>query len=524
MISNEITSYLDNKYLNKAEYHMGRLHLHSLPSYLTVVMGNGCNIDCRHCYQWKNRDNLFRDAQLGADLRRELTAFYPYLSTLRIQGGEVFALRGFEDLLDDIGALVQRPIVSISTNATLIDEKWARRIVAMPLQSMTVSLDAGTAATFERVRRGAKFDQVVANIERVQRLKQSHNSPYPVLDSFFVIMRSNFREIPQFLDLMIDLGIKRVSFQTMLVDARNQEREPDIVDEVLCDAGEVAELHAILRGVLEYQARYFHRIAWSGLNSLFSAHKLPADFLDEQGCTLTPDQDDSETDASGPGNRYAHLIPPEIHPELGPFPGLHHTGKTGHTGTETCRNPWSTMFITENGDVSLCFLSDPVGNLYQTPLMQIWNSPAAIVKRSHLLHGKYLEGGCSKLWCEWREGDSGFRPDAESWRRLLQLTSALVARTRPKDIKKPVSPAQAWIKNPDHKGLQAVRRLLDERDSRVKELEALIVELWDKNGLLHEAGQKHIDHLENRIKQLESQLRKPHDYPSPGKHAASDGP
>src|SRR5438128_1391896 len=92
------------------------VYLYSRPRCLGLVLGNACNIDCIHCYQARNGSNLLRPPEIAAELRRELMAFYPYASTLRIQGGEVFAIRGFRDLIDDVAQLVRRPILSISTN------------------------------------------------------------------------------------------------------------------------------------------------------------------------------------------------------------------------------------------------------------------------------------------------------------------------------------------------------------------------------------------------------------------------
>jgi MoaA/NifB/PqqE/SkfB family radical SAM enzyme len=48
---------------------------------------------------------------------------YPYLSTVRFLGGEVFVLPGFQELIDDVVATVDRPIISLNTNGTLIDEE-----------------------------------------------------------------------------------------------------------------------------------------------------------------------------------------------------------------------------------------------------------------------------------------------------------------------------------------------------------------------------------------------------------------
>lgn len=499
---NEALVYLDNRYLNQAEFRLGRLHLQSMPRYLTLVLGNGCNIDCRHCYQLKNGDNLLRDPELGTTLRRELSSFYPFLSTLRLQGGEVFALRGFEQMLDDVQALVRRPLISISSNGTLINERWARRLVELPLQSLTISLDAATPETYAKLRRGGEFEVVLNNLRRLQSIKRELGSAYPVIDTFFVIMRSNFREIPAYLALMAALGVRRASFQVMLVDERNLVREPDLGrDECLGTPEEVRELHALLQTVMERQAPHFHSLSWSGVSDLLRSHGLDSDFLHEQASTLTPDQDQRDSECLPDGTaltRFTEHVPPEIHPELGAFPGLRPEDEdpTQHT----CPNPWSTLFITENGDVSLCFLSEPVGNLYQTPLVSIWNSPAAVAKRSHMLAGRYLGSGCSGLWCRWREGQTAAQSSVQSWRELLALTRDLVARLQHAQLPQP----EASLLDPrDRKGLQAVRRLLQARDTRIHELEAMVVKLWEQNGHLHEAGQRHIDHLEAELAALQ---------------------
>jgi len=119
--------YRMNLRLNRAEFARRRIVLESMPRYLSVVIGTRCNINCPYCYQEKTGDELLGSGHFGDHLRRELAAFYPYLSTFRIGGGEVFLIPGFEELVAEVSASAARPIISISTNGTLIDETWPRR-------------------------------------------------------------------------------------------------------------------------------------------------------------------------------------------------------------------------------------------------------------------------------------------------------------------------------------------------------------------------------------------------------------
>ena len=56
--------------------------------------------------------------------------------------------------------------------------------------------------------------------------------------------------------------------------------------------------------------------------------------------------------------------------------------------------------------------------------------------------------------------------------------------------------------------LGAVRRLLQSRERRILELEASLADLWEKNRLLHETGQSHIDHLEKQNRELFAEKRR----------------
>ncbi len=446
--------HLDNVRLSQMEYEQRRIFLRSRPRCLGVVLGNSCNIDCKHCYQSKDGSNLLRPPEIAREFRRELMGFYPYISTLRLQGGEVFALRGFSELIDDVAQTVDRPVLSISTNATLIDEAWAERLVRTPFSNITVSIDGGTRDTFHRLRQGADFDEVLANVDRIQRWKAKLQSPMPYLDSFFVVMRSNFREIPQYLELMRQHGFISVALQTMELSRENTARVPSLEqDELIAEASEVRELHAILSDALPRFRSSFKTIQMSGLQTLFETHGLGAQFLSEGENNLYPN---SEGLASG--------------------------------AFELCPNPWTTLFVVENGDVHLCFISEAIGNLYEEPLPLLWNSPKAMAKRSDMIAGRYMASGCSRQYCGWREGNrsdgSTDEINRQEWNELVHIA--------PADVESGTSGSLALVR----KTVAEERRKRAELEVYKRSLESSLAESRVQVEQLLEAGQRHIDHLE----------------------------
>ena len=50
--------YQANLRLNRAEFALRRTYFASMPRYLSVVIGNRCNINCPYCYQAKTGANF----------------------------------------------------------------------------------------------------------------------------------------------------------------------------------------------------------------------------------------------------------------------------------------------------------------------------------------------------------------------------------------------------------------------------------------------------------------------------------
>ncbi len=446
MINRERQIVEANLRLGRAEYRLNRSYLRSMPRTLGLVLGNACNIDCPHCYQEKNADNLLRPADIGRQFRRELLSLYPYLSALRVQGGEALAYSGFRELVDDVASVARRPLLSISTNGTLIDDEWAERMARLPFSSVTISIDGATPETYARLRRGSELRLVLANVARIRRWKQKLDSPHPALDSFFVILRSNFREIPQYLQLVHDNGFSSVALQIAEINATNTRREPLLAkNEVIEDPHDVAELYAVMRDSLPRARRCFRTVLVSGLRTLFEKHGYDASFLLEQENGLYPASDDLASPSPRSSGDSAETD----------------TDRRNSGDFELCPNPWTTLFVAENGDVHLCFLSEPVGNVYEAPLVEIWNSPRAVAKRLRMIQGRYIASGCSGNWCSWREG-----------KPAPPLNSVTTGSEWERDIDRGCVAANPFpISGEDsvRSELTSVRRMLAENNRRLKE-------------------------------------------------------
>lgn len=145
------------------------------PVRMEFNLSNACNLRCAHCNGdlssairvQEGRPPLPRP--YGEAFFEELREFVPGLRTAGFAGGEPFLERLNFRVFDLIREHNPALLCTINTNAT----QWSPRIEAalgeLDLNPI-VSLDGITPATFERVRRGASFDSVMANVERMRRV------------------------------------------------------------------------------------------------------------------------------------------------------------------------------------------------------------------------------------------------------------------------------------------------------------------------------------------------------------------
>lgn len=71
--------------------------------------------------------------------------------------------------------------VSFYTNGQLLDKTRARNLVDAGIDAIDISIDAGTPATFNRLRRGLDFDTVIANVRYLAGIRRG-DKPFITVD------------------------------------------------------------------------------------------------------------------------------------------------------------------------------------------------------------------------------------------------------------------------------------------------------------------------------------------------------
>ncbi len=194
--------FVANQELNLAEIRERRTVLRSRPMLLKVIPTLRCNLRCSMCFQ-----DYFGSVNLGENFWKEIEQLLSHVHEITFQGGEVTLAPDFRRFLDS-AALRMHPRVRLSliTNGTVLDPELLELLGRVRMNCVVVSVNAATRETYRAVAKKDLFSKVVENLCAWIKLGQEHRlGTFPVYASF-VVMRTNFRELPRFMELADEWG------------------------------------------------------------------------------------------------------------------------------------------------------------------------------------------------------------------------------------------------------------------------------------------------------------------------------
>jgi radical SAM protein with 4Fe4S-binding SPASM domain len=176
------------------------------PIYLQVEPTTRCNLRCTMCYGKYGR-RVCDD--LSLDNFKEIVSQFPHVIKIHLQGiGEPFLNK---DVFKMIRYAKSKGIqMDLATNTTLIDKDLAREIIAAGLDYIELSIDSPVAATYEAIRVGAAFENVVRNVKNLVEAKG--NLKKPEIKILSVVQDESVGEMPQLVEFAHKLDVKSIMF------------------------------------------------------------------------------------------------------------------------------------------------------------------------------------------------------------------------------------------------------------------------------------------------------------------------
>lgn len=293
----------------------------SVPTMLQLEPTNKCNLKCGMCH--RNFMPLSKIGELDfSDFRKIADPLFPYLEQVWLQGlGEPFLCK---DIFKMIRYLKGRNVfVNTVTNATLLTHDVCKRIISSGLDEISISIDGATANTYERIRVGANFKEVIENAQTLTSLIKRTTQNRPKVIAFTVAMKDNIHELPDLVTLTNKIGIEYlwaqdVQFQQLNAGLAKKEKSLRALAEG--HDKERAQIESYLKKALQLANNYGIQLVTYGGKSIFDR--------------------------------------------------LYISRKR-----QKCKWPWTGVYVTWDGYVSPCCIPSTYfcGNLFEKPFKRIWN-------------------------------------------------------------------------------------------------------------------------------------------------------
>lgn len=304
---------------------------------VTLDITNQCNLKCIMCPQSREKREKH---ELPFDVYRKLASeVFPFTEEIFFSCAyESTMSAAFADILDYLPQF-GIPKSALVTNATLLDRNKTTAIIRSGLKYLMISVDGARKKTYEAIRKGATFENLLDNIRLLNALKEEHKVCHPEIDLTFTLMKSNIGEMPLLAELAASLNVAIINFKPLQVHMREMEKEA--LD--CSDAGAIR-------------------------NNLIATRS----FAEKHGISVHLSPEMSVFDAENSGC---------------------HDASPRKTCSRKCVEPFPSFYIRPGGEVLPCTLwkEKPVGNVRHQSFDAIWNDADYRSLRSELNSGNFRE-------------------------------------------------------------------------------------------------------------------------------------
>ena len=296
------------------------------PRFVQIEPVGHCNLRCRMCpVRYRDTANAF----MAWDTYAAIVDALPQLTVLHLQGlGEPLLHPRFFDMADYAAA--RGVAVSVNTNLTVLTAAKAERAARGGLETIFVSVDGASAATYERIRVDARFDRLERNLARLLGAI-ARNGDGPRVELTAVAMRENVDELADLVVLTARWGVRALHVQHLCHDFGEST---------------LPARYAPMRAFVAGQTLLDHDPA-----------RVERAFADARAAARR----------HGIALRLPHLQPVEHAP--------------GTPGRSRCDWPWHGPYITYDGTaMPCCMVATPdraaLGNVARDGVAAVWNGPA----------------------------------------------------------------------------------------------------------------------------------------------------
>jgi MoaA/NifB/PqqE/SkfB family radical SAM enzyme len=304
------------------------------PVCLYLETTNRCNLLCTTCP--RTYEELEPPADMSWELFTSIVDQIEHLNRAVLHGvGEPMLVKHLPRMvryLKDRGVYVL-----FNTNGTVLNERNGRALIAAELDELRVSFDAANPESYRAVRGKNYFNRIVKNVRAFRELQEREGHVKPRVSAWLTGLRQTVEELPDFVRVAADAGIKEVHLQRLVFFPDNAV------------------------GLARPDQALYERLSGEAAGHIERATAL----ANSLGITFS---------ASGGASE----------------PGISLKRSDGGTARSDspwslCRRPWTLMYFTANGRALPCCIAPfsqrgyenyTLGDATQQTLREIWTGPA----------------------------------------------------------------------------------------------------------------------------------------------------
>ena len=171
--------------INRVKWHLfPRMHLvPDFPDHVDIEISTLCNMKCPMCYTTteeykKNVPRQFMPFSLYKKIVDECARYNIYSIRLSLRGESLI----HPDVVSMVAYAKKQGIREIATltNGLILTPELFEQLLEAGLTWLTISVD-GMDEIYERIRKPARFSEILATIKACHTIKQQHHSIHPVI-------------------------------------------------------------------------------------------------------------------------------------------------------------------------------------------------------------------------------------------------------------------------------------------------------------------------------------------------------
>ena len=201
----------------KTVLHAPKTYL-SPPNFVQIESTTKCNMKCKQCIRGPG-ENFDMSFELYKSIVDQLS--FTRFGTKHVDLTGVGEPLLNPDLVTMIGYAKERGFrVSFTSNFMLMDESRAVDVVSSGVDYLYVSVDGANEVTYEKIRVGANYGELISNIEHFMDVKRKLDVVKPSLRFYVALQDDNVGEIQDFIELASGLGISLVNFNRLVIPGK----------------------------------------------------------------------------------------------------------------------------------------------------------------------------------------------------------------------------------------------------------------------------------------------------------------